>query len=346
MSNNFYLYLVGYCVVILGASLLGGFIPFLVRLTHRRMQFAISFVAGFILGIALLHLLPTALGAVPASQAVNWVIIGMLVMFFLERFFCFHHHDVEEANVDHASCKNPPADVKEEVEKHVHGKCGCHEVHKEGNEQISRTAHEHKLTWSGAAVGLTLHSVIAGIALAAAMAGDGGTFWPGIGVFMVVVLHKPFDSMTLGTLMAASGWSKGWRHVVNMLFALAVPLGAVLFLAGIGVAGEVTDNTFVGCAIAFSAGVFLVVSLSDLLPEIQFHHHDRFSLSFALLLGLGLAYGVLLFEGHDHGAHGSTTTELVDPHAGYNHTTQTLPEHVQEMLKASESTDSHDDHAH
>ena len=43
-------------------------------------------------------------------------------------------------------------------------------------------------------------------------------------------------------------------------------------------------------ALAFSAGTFLCISLSDLLPELQFHRHDRIKLSAALLLGLALAW--------------------------------------------------------
>jgi zinc and cadmium transporter len=44
-------------------------------------------------------------------------------------------------------------------------------------------------------------------------------------------------------------------------------------------------------ALAFSAGTFLCISLSDLLPELQLHRHDRVKLSIALLLGLAVAWG-------------------------------------------------------
>jgi zinc and cadmium transporter len=53
--------LVVYCVLILFASLAGGWIPLIIRLTHRRMQIAVSLVAGVMLGVGLLHLLPHAL---------------------------------------------------------------------------------------------------------------------------------------------------------------------------------------------------------------------------------------------------------------------------------------------
>ena len=49
-----------YCLLILLASLAGGWIPLWVRLTHSRMELASSFVAGLMLGVGLLHILPHA----------------------------------------------------------------------------------------------------------------------------------------------------------------------------------------------------------------------------------------------------------------------------------------------
>ena len=58
----------------------------------------------------------------------------------------------------------------------------------------------------------------------------------------------------------------------------------------------------VGTALSFSAGVFLCVSLADILPELSFHSHDRFTLSAALLLGVASAYAIGLLEPlHSHG---------------------------------------------
>ena len=138
--------LVAYCALILVASLAGGWVPLMLRLTHRRMELLVSFVSGVMLGVAVLHLLPDALGqraAWAAGQGGStgphefadhfmpvawWLLAGFLAMFFVERFFCFHHHDVPDAGSD-------------------------------GH------AHKHKLTWTGAAVGLTVHSLVAGAAL-------------------------------------------------------------------------------------------------------------------------------------------------------------------------------------
>ncbi|TWU23774.1 ZIP family metal transporter [Bythopirellula polymerisocia] len=267
-----------YCLIILLVSIAGGMIPIWVRLTHRWMECAVSFVAGVMLGIGLLHMLPHALdqaanSTVPLStsnmQVMLWLLAGLLVMFFIERFFCFHHHEVEDGEV---SCH--------------HGPDGDHD-------------HGHNLSWSGAALGLTLHSVIEGIALAAGVAhGHETVRLAGLGTFLVIVLHKPFDSMTIATLMAHGGWSLTWRHVVNGLFSLAIPLGILIFRFGL--MGEGDGGETLSHALAFAAGTFLCIALSDLLPELQFHDHDRGKLSAALLLGLALAWGISQLESTTH----------------------------------------------
>ena len=55
---NPYLTATIYAAFIFLAALAGGWVPLVVRLTHTRMQVALSFVAGVILGIGLLHLVP------------------------------------------------------------------------------------------------------------------------------------------------------------------------------------------------------------------------------------------------------------------------------------------------
>ncbi len=269
-----------YCLLIFGASIAGGMIPVWFRLTHRWMEFAVSFVAGVMLGVGLLHMLPHALSQVRASTSdpsgnvvtvMLWLLLGLLVMFFIERFFCFHHHGVEDGEV---------------VCEHDH-------VHDNSHE------HGHDITWSGAVLGLSLHSIIAGVALAASVAHGHETLkLPGFGIFLVILLHKPFDSMTIATLMARGGWSLSSRHLVNGLFSLAIPLGAVIF--HVGLLGEGEGGATLGYVLAFAAGTFLCISLSDLLPELQFHSHDRVKLSMALLLGLALAFGICQLETISH----------------------------------------------
>jgi zinc and cadmium transporter len=150
---------------------------------------------------------------------------------------------------------------------------------------------------------MALHSLMGGVALAAAVAAEAGrpTAWVGLGTALVIILHEPFDAMTVSTLMAASGCSRFSRHVLNALFALATPLGAIMFYAGASHFFG-SNPVFLGGALAFCAGTFLCIACADLLPELQFHSHDRLKLSLALAAGLGVAILIGQFEtsGHNH----------------------------------------------
>ena len=281
-----------YCVFILLASIAGGMIPVWFRLTHRWMQFAVSFVAGLMLGVGLLHMLPHAIAdalyvdAGTPGRAVTttmwWLLGGFLAMFFIERFFCYHHHDV-------------PLEGEELAFQHADGHGHHHDDHQP----------HHDVTWSGAALGLFLHSALNGIALAASVANGHGDSWlAGLGTFLVIFLHKPFDAMTIGMLMARGGYSLAWRHTVNCLFSLAIPLGVLIFYFGLASTDGGNSNSLVAAyALAFSAGTFLCIASSDLLPELQFHQHDRGKLSAALLLGLAVAVAVAELEEATHGPH-------------------------------------------
>jgi zinc and cadmium transporter len=255
------------------------------------MEFAVSFVAGLMLGVALLHMLPHAVaGAVAAAVAADagapgravtsimwWLLAGFMAMFFIERFFCYHHHDVPD-----------------EDDEHAHNHDGGHAAH-------------HDVTWSGAALGLFLHSLLNGVALAASVADSHGDTLAGLGTFLVIFLHKPFDAMTIGMLMARGGWSLAWRHIVNGLFSLAIPLGVLVFyfglMPGATSPGDTSGGLIAAYALSFSAGTFLCIASSDLLPELQFHQHDRVKLSAALVLGLSVALAVAKLEEATHGIH-------------------------------------------
>ncbi len=266
-----------YSSLIAAASMLGGLLPSLIKLTHTRTQLIMSFVAGLMLGVACYHLIPHSVVSIGGDEAVEktvwWLMIGLLVMFVLLRTFHFHQHDHSDEHDHH----------------HHHG----HE-HSHGASSLS---------WVGVATGLTLHTLIDGVALGAAILADtvketAGLF--SLGVFVAIVLHKPLDAMSITSLMRISHFSQRKIMLVNAVFATMCPLGALLFFWGIDLVSA-QQTLLVGAALAFSAGVFLCISLSDLLPEVQFHSHDSVKLTIALALGVALAYGIGMLEPeHSH----------------------------------------------
>jgi len=305
-----------YCIAIALASLAGGWLPRFLNLTHSRMQVAISFVAGVVLGIGVLHLLPHGFDKLlnvdadrAMDRAVWWLLIGFLSTFFLQRLFHFHTHEAPD----------------ELVGAHAHTGQSDHQHagHDHALTDRPRARDDHVFTWGGVFFGLTIHSLVDGITLAAAIAVEWdhveGAMLAGFGYFLAVVLHKPFDSLSITSLMIASGWSSGWRNVINVLYAIVTPLGVALSFLVLQQAGSAAD-ALVGGTLCFTAGACLCISSSDLLPELQFHSHDRLKLSSALVLGLALAWGLVYVEnqGHDH-HHSLSPTENSNRHDGHEH---------------------------
>jgi zinc and cadmium transporter len=269
-----------YCAVVFVASLAGGALPALLRLTHTRLQLAVSFVGGLMLGLALLAMLPHALHQLgSASRAMVWLLAGFLVMFFLQRFLPFHHHDVAEGS---------PLEP-------------CGHTHS----LAERSA--RSLSWVGVGLGLSLHSVFDGLAIAATVATGAQTHSGalGLGTALAVILHKPFCALAISTLMVASLTSRRAQRWVNLAFALVTPLGALIFFLGAGHLAH-SEPAWVGAALALCAGTFLCIACADLLPELQFHSHDRLKLSLALLVGIGVA---LLITRLGHGDHETSPHE-------------------------------------
>lgn len=299
-----------YCSLVVVSSLAGGALPGLVRLTHRRMQLVMSFVGGLMLGVAVLHLLPHSVaeqGSV--DRAAIWLLAGLLTMFLLIRVFHVHAHEHGDAG-----------DVTDE-HRHDHdheGPCELEHLHHDhAHEHAAKGS--HAFSWVGLAFGLSLHTLIDGLALGAAVAAEAsgakelGPY--GLATFLAVALHKPLDALSITSLMAAGGWKKNDIRLANAIFAIMCPLGAIAFVFGLaGLFAE--QHVVVGCALAFAAGVFLCISLADLLPEVAFHTHDRVRLTLALLLGISLAWFIGFFEPtHTHAPHEHSHSAAADhPH--------------------------------
>jgi len=269
-------WLAAYCGLAFVAAIAGAELPRRLRLTHTRLQVAVSFVAGLMLGLALVGLLAHAIEQIGSvHQSLLWLVSGFVTMFLLQRFLPFHHHDVIEGN---------PLEP-------------CGHAHSLA-EPSARS-----LNWLGVALGLSLHSIFDGLAMAAAVAaGDQSqSVALGLGTALAVILHKPFGALAISTLMMAGGTSPRTQRWVNVGFALVTPFGAMLFFLGAGQLAH-SQPSWLGVALAFCAGTFLCIACADLLPELQFHSHDRLKLSLALLAGIGVAVLIARFGhvGHEH----------------------------------------------
>lgn len=127
-------------------------------------------------------------------------------------------------------------------------------------------------------LGISLHSLMDGIALGA------GFIMPQLApvVLLAVVIHKMPDGISLSSILLSAGW--GRRRIVNLtlIFSLMTPLGALLaylFLRAL-------SPELVAIAIGISAGTFLAIATSDILPQI--HRIERRNPMTLLFLFAGL----------------------------------------------------------
>ncbi|MBA2117205.1 ZIP family metal transporter [Bremerella alba] len=291
-----------YCLLIIAASLLGGWLPVVIRLTHTRMQMMMSAVGGLMLGVGILHMLPHGIAECNSLDwAMGSLLVGLITTFFLMRLFHFH---------EHAPIENEyPGTAASDHEHGGHLHCD-HEHDHPGHAPQHNHSHEapdSRMRWLGVFLGLSLHTLLDGIALAAGVSAaahheSGFLGLLGLGVFLGIFLHKPLDALSITFIMRQSKWPVSTISIVNLGYALMCPLGVLLFYVGYN-GFDANKQFMVGMALCFSAGVFLCISLADILPEVQFHSHDKVKLSLVMLLGVGVAYLIGLAEPgglHDH----------------------------------------------
>ncbi|EAQ98489.1 ZIP family metal transporter [Congregibacter litoralis] len=273
-----------YGAALVVSSVAGGALTQRVAMTHTRAQLAMSLVSGLMLGIAFFHLLPHAVLTLGIhhglTTVMSWTMGGLIVMLLLLRILHFHQPDYPAEAI--AVCEHG----------HDHGhKHGAAETGVPAAREVTSVM-APGVSWRGVLIGLTFHTFIDGVALGAALLSAPHGHQQqllGFGVFLAILLHKPLDAMSIVALMKASGTTASSQTRANLLFAFVCPLGALLFYfyaMGLGGSGELV----IASALAFSAGAFVCIALSDLLPEVQFHSHDRVKLTAVFLLGIALAF--------------------------------------------------------
>tara|TARA_B100000029_G_scaffold516253_2_gene628132 strand:+ start:153217 stop:154077 length:861 start_codon:yes stop_codon:yes gene_type:complete len=276
IDSNILFLLLSYSLAIFGISLLGGRLSEYVTLTHTRTQFVMSLVAGFLLGIAMFHLLLHSLedNHEPGGSktTIGFMVLGIILIVVMLRIFRFHQHEISHEAVEMQEKQN------------------------NGN-QSNNTDGINRGSVLSIGLGLGLHTVIEGIALGASiqrgLAHEGTAILVGLGVFLAIMAHKPLEAYFIIALMRVAGYTKRACTLTNYSFAILCPVITILTFVGIGMFSELHISGYI---MAFSAGVFVCISLGDLLPEIHFHSHDRGILAVAFLLGIGLAYCLFLYE--------------------------------------------------
>lgn len=304
-----------YALIVAALSLVGAAVPLRFRLGHAGLQIYLSLAAGALLGAALFHLLPEASEQIHASFGLPTV-VGIVVVFFLQRYLAPHSH---EAPLE-------PGAEDPHAASHEHGiGVSCdHDHGSEGGPNSPRRGGFPVPVLGGAVaiLALSVHSFFDGVAIGAASSGGAGAA-VATAVFLSVLIHKPMDGLSVSVLLLNAGIRTRVLWTVQVVYAALVPLGVLGFWLS---RGAITDpSSLVGYTLAFSGGTFLAIALTDLLPELHFHSHDRNKLSAALLAGLTVM-GLTAYLGHGHAhddpnesAHPAHAADVDTTHDGHNH---------------------------
>lgn len=155
-----------------------------------------------------------------------------------------------------------------------------------GHETATELEHgdaQHRHVGFLGSIGMSLHSFLDGVALAAGLALGGGI---GLVIAVVVVLHRFSDGIGIVSLLLATRMPRAEIYRWVALVALAPVAGVV-----VGLLLPVPDGVL-GGMLAIFAGFFLYIGAAELLPEA--HRADRSN--WVVLATIGGVMAIYLFS--------------------------------------------------
>ena len=260
-----WLYALGSVLLISLVSLVGVFTLSLNAARLQRIVFLlVSFAVGAMLGGAVIHLIPRAFHALGDLTGGLLVLAGVVAFFVLEKFLHWRHDHDIALAAEHADPAEQAAPVKPFATMNL--------------------------------VGDAAHNLIDGAVIAAAYL---VSIPAGIVTTVAVMLHEiPQEIGDFGVLVYG-GMEPKRALLYNFVSALAAVVGAVLSLAiGTQIEG------YAAYLLPITAGSFIYIAGSDLIPELHHHHSYPASKSVWQLVMILLGVGVMLlpallgFDGH------------------------------------------------
>src|SRR5438876_568135 len=213
-------YLTIYSILILLLSMCGGYLPFLGRATHSKLQFYLSISAGVMLGASFFHVMPEAMEHSGAYFG-WWMSLGVVGLFCIERFIAPHSHEIDGGGhlvgLGGPQGMPAPSQMIGGGHHHHHGDESHQHDHKNGTEH--RAAAPAVAGWM-AVLGLTIHTFMNGVGLGGAVKAETSPdakipieWFPGLALFLAIVLHKPADALAISTVLSR-------KHVSGRVISL------------------------------------------------------------------------------------------------------------------------------
>ncbi len=215
----------------------------------RLVQHLVSLSAGFLLGTAILHMLPEAFESGADFHALAWtLLLGIVGFFLLEKFAILrhsHHHEGDGHD-------------------HHHG----HDEHEAGPGGMLIL------------VGDSIHNFVDGVLIAGAFLTDPLLGWM---TTVAIVAHEIPQEVGDFIVLLNAGYSRSRAFLFNALAGAAAILGGV-----VGYFALQATREFLPYAVMVAAASFIYIALADLVPDMQRQRKTKQSMVQLGLLALGI----------------------------------------------------------
>lgn len=258
--------------VVFSAGLAGGLLAWLSSGRPRfagHVGHANAFASGIILGTGLLHMLPDA------HETLHELYPDYPLAFLLAALAFFALLLIEHVVLGESG--------------HSHGDRTTHGQHELADEVAVHAAAQHLAAYVLLA-GLSVHSVLSGIALGAQTSLERA-----LAVSAALVCHKATEGFALGVSLARNEVPSRLALRLLFAFAAATPIGIAGGAITARLLADSVASAFEGAFSAIAAGTFLYVASLDMIGE-EFSHGDKpFAKWLWALCGLAI---VAAFAGH------------------------------------------------
>jgi zinc and cadmium transporter len=218
--------------------------------SRRYSAVLVSFSAGVLLGVGVLHILPESMEL--TTRAPLFILLAFVLFYFFEHHLLIHagHEEQHHINLEIADCHD-----------------GC-------------CSRPHPMGWV-AFIGMGLHSLIDGVII-----GTGFEVSQDLGLLAAlgVIAHEVPEGIAMIAILLHYGWQRRRAIQLTAFVALATPGAAFLTFALI----SDLSKPLLGDLLAVAGGSFIYIAASDLIPES--HRSRGLSATLALCGGILLAW--------------------------------------------------------
>jgi zinc and cadmium transporter len=215
----------------------------------RLVKHLVSLSAGFLLGTAILHMLPEAFESGADFHALSWTLLAGIIGFFvLEKFAILrhsHHHEGDGHD-------------------HHHG----HDHHEAGPQGMLIL------------IGDSIHNFVDGVLIAGAFLADPVLGWI---TAVAIAAHEIPQEMGDFIVLINAGYTKARAFAYNAISGLAAVLGGV-----VGYFALASVKELLPFAVMVAAASFIYIALADLVPDMQRQRKTPESMVQLGLLALGI----------------------------------------------------------